>query len=112
MLGLYVSEYRSLFYKRNGKFDKRIVVLIVMASFLTCSMFLSVSFTYAMAGQRGLNIGLAQTVWGTTPFFGALLDRMLHNVIVPKTQVVGMLLMVICVSLISFQHLIFGHQDG
>jgi drug/metabolite transporter (DMT)-like permease len=109
MLGLYVTEYRSLLYKRSGKLDTRIIVLIFTASFLTIAMFLSVSFTYAMAGQRGLNIGLAQTVWGTTPFFGAVLDKILHNVIVPKTQVLGMFLMVVCVSLISFQHLIFGH---
>lgn len=51
MLHLGIAEYREyLFYRRNGEFDIRIVVLIAMASFLTCAMFLSVSFTYALAG--------------------------------------------------------------
>jgi drug/metabolite transporter (DMT)-like permease len=65
-------------------------------------MFLSVSFTYALAGQAGLNIGLAQTVWGTTPFFGAVLDFLLYRIVVPRYQIVGMLLMVACVALINF----------
>lgn len=59
MLQIGITEYRDLFYKRSGEFDSRIVVLIVMASFLTVAMFLSVSFTYALADQAGLNIGLA-----------------------------------------------------
>jgi drug/metabolite transporter (DMT)-like permease len=111
MLDIVVTEYRDLFYTRSGELDTRILVLIVMASFLTCAMFLSVSFTYALAGQIGLNIGLAQTVWGTTPFFGAILDFFLYNVRVPRFQIIGMLLMVVCVSLISFQHMIFD-QEG
>ena len=109
MLQIGITEYRDLFYKRSGEFDSRIVVLIVMASFLTVAMFLSVSFTYALAGQAGLNIGLAQTVWGTTPFFGACFDWLIYRVRVPGFQIVGMVFMVVCVSLISFQHLIFGH---
>ena len=59
MLDIVVTEHRDLLYKRNGELDGRIIVLIVAASFLTCAMFLSVSFTYALAGQAGLNIGLA-----------------------------------------------------
>ena len=37
---------------------------------------------------------------------------MLYGVRVPKFQLVGMVMMALCVSLISFQHLIFGHQEG
>ena len=75
-------------------------------------MFISVSFTYALAGQEGLNIGLAQTVWGTTPFFGAVMDWYINNIKVPRFQIAGMICMVICVSLISFQGFIFGHDHG
>ena len=60
MLHIGMSEHRPLFYKStDGEFDTRSLILIIMASFLTCAMFLSVSFTYALAGQAGLNIGLA-----------------------------------------------------
>jgi hypothetical protein len=106
-----IKEYRDLLYTRAGSFDPRVVVLIISASFLTIAMFISVSFTYALAGQEGLNIGLAQTVWGTTPFFGALMDWYINNIRVPSFQIVGMFCMVICVSLISFQGLIFGQAE-
>lgn len=102
MLEITITEYRDLFYKRDGEFDGRVVVLVVMASFLTIAMFISVSFTYALAGQEGLNIGLAQTVWGTTPFFGAIMDWYINNIRVPKFQIIGMICMVVCMSLISF----------
>jgi drug/metabolite transporter (DMT)-like permease len=101
MLDINVSEYRDLLYKRDGKLDTRVLVLIVMASFLTCAMFLSVSFTYALAGRAGMNIGLAQTVWGTTPFFGALLDWYINNVRVPRYQAIGMVCILGCVAIMS-----------
>lgn len=81
-----------------------------MASFLTIAMFFAVDFTYVLAGRAGLNIGLAQTVWACTPFFGAIFDWVLYNVRVPKFQLVGMLLMLTCVSLIAFYNPAYIHS--
>jgi hypothetical protein len=56
------------------KLDWSLVFCYVLGAVLGTSIFFAINTTFFLCGKAGLNIGIAETVWGFTPFLTAILE--------------------------------------
>jgi len=57
------------------------------------SIFLAINWTFYLCHEAGLNIGIAQTIWGFTPFFSSGLDFFVFGSVLRDNQIAGILCM-------------------
>lgn len=65
---------------------------IIGSCFCSC-VFLSINWTFYLCYEAKLNIGIAQTIWGFTPFFSSALDYLVFGSVLKDNQIAGILCM-------------------
>jgi len=63
----------------NGSIDMSLVLCYILGGLLGTGIFFAINTTFYFCGQSGLNIGIAETVWGFTPFFAGVLEFLFYN---------------------------------
>lgn len=69
------------------------------------SIFFSITYTFKFCARAGLNIGIAETIWGFTPFFGSILDYFFNGVKLEFYSIIGIACMFSAAAFISLSHL-------
>ena len=64
-----------------------------------------------MSHKANLNIGIAQAIWGVTPFLVCVLERIFIGTTVKTHHIFGMTIMVICVVTVSISDVIFTDEE-
>ena len=64
-----------------------------------------------MSHKANLNIGIAQAIWGVTPFLVCVLERIFIGTTVKTHHIFGMTIMVICVVSVSISDVIFIDEE-
>lgn len=72
------NKDRVLFHI-NGRFDWSLPMCYVLGACFSSTLFLAINWTFYLCHEAGLNIGIAQTIWGFTPFFSSGLDYFIFN---------------------------------
>ena len=89
----------------DGKVDFTLVGCILGGAFFGGSIFFAISFTFILCARAGLNIGIAQTIWGFTPFFASILDYIIFKNRLETYHIAGIVCMLSAASFISLSNL-------
>lgn len=90
------------------KLDWSLVFCYVLGAVLGTSIFFAINTTFFLCGKAGLNIGIAETVWGFTPFLTAILEFGFFRTQLQTHHIVGIACMLFAAALISLSQL-FTH---
>ena len=58
-----------------------------------------------------LNIGIAQAIWATNPFFVSILEKICYGQTFNANQIWGMLALVLCAMIVSLSGLVNGADE-
>ncbi len=89
----------------DGKIDVSLIYCYVLGALLNTGIFFAINTTFYFCGQAGLNIGIAETVWGFTPFFAGVLEFLFFRTKLQAHHIVGIVCMLCAASLISLSQL-------
>ena len=68
-------------------------------------IFYAINTTFYFCFQSGLNIGIAETIWGFTPFFSGVLEFLFYKTRLQTHHIIGILCMFCAASFISLSQL-------
>ena len=80
-------------------------IIIVGAIFQT-AIYATIVFTFKVAIEAGLNIGITQSIWAINPFFISILERVFYHTPFNFKQIYGMSAIVLGAILISLSEVI------
>ncbi len=86
----------------NGQLDFSLIGCYFVGGLFAIGIFMAISITFRLSARAGLNIGIAQTIWGFTPFLSSILDFLIYGTRLQLYHVAGiscMLAAAICISL-------------
>ncbi len=92
---------RVLIWSKTGEIDISLILCYVLSGFLNTGIFFAINTTFYFCGRSGLNIGIAETVWGFTPFFAGVLEFLFYKTKLQTHHIVGIICMLCAASLIS-----------
>ncbi len=110
-IGYFVVTSRSVNQKdrvliwKNGSLDLSLVYCYIFGALLNTGIFFAINTTFYFCGQSGLNIGIAETVWGFTPFFAGVLEFLFFKTRLETHHILGIICMFCAASLISLSQL-------
>jgi drug/metabolite transporter (DMT)-like permease len=99
---------RSLFFPEE-KFDWWMFVFTVAAFASGISIMILLNINFSLAHKANLNIGITQTVHALQTFFVAFADFLLFSSVLESSQLIGMLIILMCVALVSLEK---PNKDG
>jgi len=85
--------------------DLSLIVCYVVSAFLNTGIFFAINTTFYFCFRSGLNIGIAETIWGFTPFFAGVLEFLFYKTRLQKHHIVGIMCMFVAASFISLSQL-------
>ena len=89
----------------NGSLDLSLILCYILGAILNTGIFFAINTTFYFCGRSGLNIGIAETVWGFTPFFAGVLEFLFYKTRLQTHHIVGIICMLCAASLISLSQL-------
>jgi len=69
---------RVLIWK-DGKLDFELITCFLGGAVFGSSIFFAINTTFYFCGRADLNIGIAETIWGFTPFLTAILEYFIYK---------------------------------
>lgn len=93
----------------DNKLDMSLVICYVGGALFGSSIFFAINTTFYFCGRAALNIGIAETVWGFTPFLTAILEFLIYKTKIQTHHIIGIFCMLAAATCISLSQL-FTHK--
>lgn len=74
-------------------------------------IFYAINTTFYFCGKAVLNFGIAETIWGFTPFLTAILEFLIYKTKIQLHSVIGILCMLVAATSISLSQLFMHETD-
>ncbi len=100
-LKLVKKSERLILHTPEGQLDWSKVSCYITAATFGTSIFVAINWTFFMCHEVHLNIGIAQTIWGFTPFFSSMLDYFVFGSVLRDNHIAGILCMLAAAVWIS-----------
>jgi drug/metabolite transporter (DMT)-like permease len=84
----------------------QLVCCFVGGALFSSITFLSINSTFYFCGKADLNPGIAQTIWGFTPFLSSILDFFIYKTTLQTHHIVGIFCIVLAAAFISLSDLV------
>jgi multidrug transporter EmrE-like cation transporter len=101
-MGWIARSKRSLLKTEDGETDSTALFWTIANVIAQASIVILLNINFHLSILADLNIGIAQTVHASQAFFVALLDFVIFGAFLEKSQITGMLIILVCVFFISF----------
>ena len=97
---------RKLFFTREGKFDCKMILYLLAAMAIQTLLLIVINETFKLSRKAGLNVGIAQSIWASSTFFAAIVDRVVFGRGIKVFHAVGMSFVVVCAVLVALSPLL------
>ena len=84
--------------------DWRLIMCYVYGAVFEGAIFYAITATFLTCQYAQLNAGIAQTIWGFTPFLSSILDYCMYGTKLLNYQIGGLACMITAGALISLSH--------
>lgn len=99
------SQEKRVLIWTDGKIDLSLVICYVGGALFGTSIFFAINTTFYFCGRAALNIGIAETIWGFTPFLTAILEFFIYKTQMQLHSVIGIICMLVAAACISLSQL-------
>jgi len=77
------------------------IFTFIGGAFWQLAVLMSIIYSYDVSNRAGLNIGISTSIWATSAFISAVLDRIIYGSQIKLYQIGGMVALVGCGILVS-----------
>ena len=85
----------------TGNLDFNLIFVFFGGALFSTSIFFAINTTFYLCEKANLNIGIAQVIWGLTPFFSSILDFCVFKTELKDKHLAGILCMLGAIAWIA-----------